>query len=396
MFLLNFLRLFTGYVRFRACGGFGERFLNLCSQKGIVLWDVETLNDGIYASTSVEGYKKIRTAAKNSGMTARIIKKYGLPFLVFKYRKRIGIPIGIVIFILCLSFLSTRIWLIDVEGNNRIPEEYIISAVEDAGLRIGCSVFTADPVKAALVAGNNTEGISDIKINIIGSRATIRIKEQEPSPEIVNTTGLYNVVANKDAQLVLLEPYCGTPIAKVLNTVLKGEVLISGVVANKDESTHYSHASGYAVGRTETAIKSAVNSDEIFHKIESNKRRYTLSFLSIEIPIGKGESNSTFLLRKEKFLSFSNKKMPLGILCDEYSSVTKNKASLSEKQMELIAIERYVNEAENYTENRQLISEKCSEKFGGNQKEIHGIFSCYENIGKEESFSINETGSSFQ
>ncbi|MCQ2479365.1 MAG: sporulation protein YqfD [Clostridia bacterium] len=394
MFLLNFFRFFTGYVRFRAHGGFGERFLNLCSQNGIVLWDVETLDDGIYASASVSGYKKIRTAARNSGMTARIIKKHGLPFLIFRYRKRIGIPVGIAFFIICLSFLSTRIWLIDVDGNNRIPEEYIIAAVENAGIKIGSSVFTADPVKTALVAGNTTEGISDIKINIIGSRATIRIKEQEPSPEIVNTQGLYNVVATKDAQLIALEPYCGTPIAKVLNTVLKGEVLISGVVANKDESTHYTHASGYAVGRTETTIKSAVISDEIFHKIESIKRRYTLSFLGIKIPLGKGESNSTFLMKKEKFLSFSNKKMPVGILCDEYSSVTKNKASLTQKQLELIAIERYVNEAENYTENRQLIGEKCNEKFGKNQKEIHGTFSCYESIGAEEKFTLNEESSS--
>lgn len=394
MFLLKFFKLFTGYVRFKAYGGFGERFLNLCAKNGIILWDVETLNDGLYASVSIDGYKKIHTAARNSGMTARIIKKYGLPFLIFKYRKRIGIPVGILIFVICLSFLSTRIWLIDVEGNKRIPEEYIISAVEDAGIKIGCSVFKADPVMAALIAGNNTEGIADIKINIIGSRATIRIKEREPSPEIINTQGLFNVVSAKDAQLIVLEPYCGTPIAKRLNTVLKGEVLISGVVANKDESTHYSHASGYAVGRTETVIKSAVEKNEKFHKIESLKKRYTISFLGVEIPIGKGENGSTFLIRKEKFISFSGKKMPVGILCDEYSTILKSEAKINEKQQELVCIERYMNNAENYTENRQIINEKSTENFEKNICKISGTFACYENIGVEEKFSLNEESSS--
>ena len=391
--LTKFMRFFTGFVRFRAFGGFGERFINLCSQNDILLWDVETLGDEIFATTSIEGYKKIRSAAKGSGMKAQIVKKSGLPFIVFRYRKRIGIPVGTAFFIIMLCFLSTRIWLIDVDGCRTVLPETVISAVEQAGLKTGCSVFSADPVKASLAAGRAVDGIADIKINIIGSRATIKIKEREKIPSIENNSGMYDLVASKDAQLIVLEPYCGTQIAGVLNTVLKGETLISGVVANKDESTGYVHASGYAVGRAQTTVNAEVNSGEKFRKIREIKKRYSIYFLGLEIPVGRA-AESRFILKSEKFISYSGKKMPVGIFCTEYSGLTKTENILTQKQAELVCVERYAQAAKNYTENRQLISERSGADFNGKTKSVSGVFDCYENIGIEREFGIEESGSS--
>lgn len=394
MFLIRFLRLFTGYVKFRAYGGFGERFLNLCSQNGIDLWDVEAEKEIIYASVSIEGYRKIRFPAKKSGMTTKIIKKYGLPFFVFRHRKRIGIPIGILIFIISLSFLSTRIWLIDVEGNNKIPEETIISAAEESGLTVGCSAIKFDPIKASLLTANKLDGISEISVNIRGSSAVIKVKEREKSPSIIDSSGMYNLVASKDAQLIILEPYCGTVQAKRFNTVLKGEVLISGIVENRDLSASYVHASGYAVGRSDKNIKSKIKSTEKFKKINHLKKRLSLYILGIEIPLGKAEKNSDFIFRKEKFLSFSKKKMPVGIIITEYSSVESNSKKTTEKEAEAICIERYMNAAKGYCETRQIISKKDKEFFDKKDKTVSGKFTCYENIGEEKSFSIEESSPS--
>lgn len=389
MFLLNFLRLFTGYVRFRACGGFGERFINLCSQNSIILWNVRMQNDVIYASASVESYKRIRSCLKKSGMTAKIIKKAGLPFLLFRYRKRIGIPIGIAVFVLSISILSTRVWLINIEGNQHIPEETVISALEESGLYVGCPA-RSDPVRISLSAGNMIDGISEISVSIKGSSADVKIKEREPSPEIADSSGMYNLVASADAQLTVLEPYCGTPLAKTMNTVLKGEVLISGIVKNRDESTSYVHASGYAVGRTEKIIEVGVGQNEKFRKNESVGRKYSLFFLGVEIPLGKSEKNYDLAFKKEKMLSYSDKKMPFGIFRTEYSSFIDSTEPLTEKQKELICIERYLETARKHTGSRQLISETSEENFGGENKTIKGKFTCYENIGIEQEFSIEE------
>ncbi|MBQ4039562.1 MAG: sporulation protein YqfD, partial [Oscillospiraceae bacterium] len=71
--ILHFLR---GYVRLKAHGGFPERFLNLCTNRGIPLWEVESRDGIMFANTTPDGYRKIRAPAKKSGMKVRISKKY--------------------------------------------------------------------------------------------------------------------------------------------------------------------------------------------------------------------------------------------------------------------------------------------------------------------------------
>lgn len=391
MFLLRILQLITGYVRFKAYGGFGERFINLCSQNEINLWDVETNGETIYASTSIEGYRKIRPCAKRSGMTTRLIKKKGIPFFIFRHRKRIGIPIGILFFIISISLLSTRIWLINVEGNSTIPNETILTAFEKSGLYVGCSKLSSDPVMISNLAENKIDGISEVSVNIHGSRATIKVKERGETPDIIDYTGTYDIVSSKDAQLVILEPYRGTTVAKKLNSVLKGEVLISGIVENKDLSTSYVHASGYAVGRTEETIKAEVLQNENFKKIKSQKKIYSIYFLGIEIPLGKAPKKFDFVFKKEKYLSYSGKQMPIGFFVTEYSSISNNKAKLNQAQQSAICIERFMNSAKEYSDTRQIISEKDMVNFKSKDKNIIGKFVCFENIGIERKFTINES-----
>ncbi len=390
MFLIRLLRLLPGCVRFRARGGFGERFINLCSINGITLWDMETHGDEIYASTTIDGYRKIRKAASGSGMTTRIVSKSGLPFFIFRNRKRTGIPAGIIIFIITTSILSTRIWLIEIEGGDKIPEERILCAVEDAGLKIGCSALSADPVNISLKASGKIEGASEIAVNIKGSKATVKIKERGEEPTVQDSSGLYNITASKDAQLVVLEPYKGTAIAKRFNTVLKGEVLISGIVANKDESTGYVHASGYAVGRTQTDVKASAAPDEKFTRPLSVKKVYTLFFFGAEIPLGRQAPKYSLAAETEKYLSFNGKRMPFGIFHTEYCGFKKT-AAPDANQTELMCIERYVQKAMDYTETRQLISESSAENFDSEKKAVDGVFTCYENIGVEKEFSIDES-----
>lgn len=390
MHIIEILRLLTGYVIFRADGGFGERFINLCSQNGIALWDIESYGEEIIASTTIEGYRNILPSAKKSGMKTHIIKECGLPFLIFRHRKRIGIPIGFLIFTITLTFLSTRVWLIDVEGCSTVPEETVLAAVENAGLRAGCSRRKTDSSLISLNVEKNVEGVSEIKINIIGSKATVIVKERAPAPGIGDASGTYDIIAAKDAQLLILEPYRGTAAAKLFNTVLKGETLISGVVANKDESAHYVHASGYAVGRTETVIKEKSSGSEKYFTLKTVKKRKKFFFLGIAFPQYGRNIKSDFVFSEEKAVSFSGQKMPAGIIETDYLSYSESTVRPDSRQLELISIERYMQKAALFVATRQVTAENVTESFGEKDKTVQGKFICYENIGIEREFKVNE------
>ena len=92
--IFNLFHLIFGCVCFTASGGFAERFINVCTAKGIQLWGIRKKSYGLTACTTIEGYKKIINAARASGMKVRIKKKVGLPFVIRKYESHTGLFVG--------------------------------------------------------------------------------------------------------------------------------------------------------------------------------------------------------------------------------------------------------------------------------------------------------------
>ncbi|MEG1551624.1 MAG: sporulation protein YqfD, partial [Oscillospiraceae bacterium] len=91
MLIIKFLRYILGYVDFTAVGGFPERFINLCTNNKIPLWNLKNSKSIVYGTTTIKGYKAIRQSAKRSGVTLKIEKKHGLPFFEHKNKKRVGL-----------------------------------------------------------------------------------------------------------------------------------------------------------------------------------------------------------------------------------------------------------------------------------------------------------------
>ena len=391
MLFVYILRFITGFVKFRAGGGFSERFVNLCNLSGIPLWDITYDGDNVFACTTIDGYKKIISCARKSGMTTKSLKRVGLPFIIFRFRSRSGLAIGLALMMLTLSILSGRIWIIDVTGNEIVPDEEIIAAVNDAGIRIGSKRSSFNAAQCAITAESEFDEVSRISINIKGSGAHITVNESPQKPEITDDSGYYNVVSAADSQLVILETYSGTAQAKLFNPVLKGQTLISGINSNKDESVSYVHAHGYAVGRTEKEIASGTDIHTKSYDIKTIKKVYSLFFLGKKITLGRSPESYDYEFESEKYLSLKSKRMPFGIFCTEYSTVEESDAELSENTARLMSIESFANQGAEYTAPRQIISIETNEEKNASSLGIKGKFICFENIGKEQPFEVTET-----
>lgn len=389
MLLIKIFRFFSGYVEFFAKGGFGERFINLCSIYDIPLWNVRACNDGFFARTTPEGYKNILVCARKSGVKTSIKRKVGIPFIIHRYRRRWGLAVGAIFLVLCLSLLSTRIWLIDVSGNSTVTDEEIIECVKEAGLFVGSRKAKLNPPQISLYASGKIEKLSWISVNISGSCANIEVREGFDSPKIRDSSGKYNLVASRDAQLIILETYNGSAQAKIFNPVLKGEVLISGVDQNKDESAAFTHADGYAVGRTEDKFNITCRADEKIYKNKLVRRVRKLYFFGIEIPLGKAPKEYDCKFDVKKYFSLGSKAMPLGVFYSDYSKKTTDETALNQSRTKLIACTRFLKAAAEYSKTHQTISSSFNVKTTAEESRLTADFAGYENIGKEVPFETD-------
>ena len=389
MKLYDFFRLISGCVELRADGGFPERFINVCTAEGIKLWDIRRLGDSVCAKTTVDGYRAIRGAAKKSGMRVRLTARHGLPFFIFRHRFRSGLLIGAALFFILLAALSGRVWIIEVSGNSAVSGAEILECFETAGLRTGKKISGLNTAEIRSSAVSSLKGISRAAINISGCTAVIEVRESRISPKIEKRGGPANIVASKDGQVQIIEPYRGTPAVKSGRTVTAGDLLISGVTQSRTDSNIFSAADGYVVATTsiKTEVSVPMSAKSL---IPVRKRRYSLYILGMEFPPQKKNESGGYYLCK-KYMTAGGKRLPFGIFYRDHFRLNEDNRRLSDDEARLAALSDYAQKYHRETLHAQLISDRAETVSDKDSVSVKGESLCYENIGRTSALEIEET-----
>ena len=116
-----------GHVRIRVEGGSYERFLNLCANHNIYLWDLIPSGDAYEMNLSIRESRPLKPHAHRSRVTVRVVERLGIPFFLPRYRNRKLFFAGIMAALGIILFLSCFIWDIHVEGNLHETTELLLS-----------------------------------------------------------------------------------------------------------------------------------------------------------------------------------------------------------------------------------------------------------------------------
>ena len=121
--VIGFLKFLRGYVLIKVWGFAPERFLNLCSNKEILLWDIKKEDDIFYMNISLSGFKKLRSIARKTRVRVVILKRCGLPFLMPGILKKKVFIAGLILTCFFWYWSSLHIWEISIEGNKTITDD---------------------------------------------------------------------------------------------------------------------------------------------------------------------------------------------------------------------------------------------------------------------------------
>lgn len=386
MLVLRFIRFLLGYVCFTAENGFPERFINLCNLNKINIWNLKSSGSVITACTDRQSYRRIRPVAKKSGMKVRIKTKHGLPFFLSAHSRRAGVLLGIIFCCVCVLFLSTRIWRVEVTGNSRVPDEEIIAVFENLGLRNGASSKNLNASSIEAQALRYLPEISWLNVNFSGCTATVEVRETVIKPPAEKSDEPSNLVASRDGQIIILRPFNGTQEQKIGNPVLKGDLLISGIEQNKDLTSSFCKAEGYVVART---VREASSSQPLKIKalrITQMQKSYKLNFLFFDIPIGK--SHTDFSDKSE--LEINGVTLPASLTRRYGYAFKECEITLERENAELLNALRYHKEcAEEF---RYLQIESGLPKLKGTPDSVYlgGQYTCIENIGLSVPMQISQ------
>ena len=298
------IRWLLGSVKFELESSFSEKFVNASIKRGIKIFNLKKIGDKVQVQSSSKEYITLTKMAKKRGIQITMVEKKGLPFLIDKYKWRKGIIIGPILFLVVLCFFSSYIWSIDVSGNQNVSEEEIINVMNDLGISGGSLKKRMDIQTLRQEAMIRLKDIAWLSINIKGSHAEILVKEKIKAPDIFQSDKPCDIRASYDGKIERIETYKGTPAVSVGDAVVKGQILISGVVENQSGGSSFVHAEGKVFALTKRSLKETVKlSQEKAVDTGKIRKKYRVKIFGLEIPFGlwyKTDDSYRCEFRKDK------------------------------------------------------------------------------------------------
>lgn len=393
MFFIYLIRFVSGYVRFCAKGGFPERFINLCSRENIPLWDISGGKQVLYAKTTIRGYHRLRTCARKSGMRPRVSGRYGLPFFLHRRRRRIGLVCGAAAAVLIVCILSSMLWTIDVQGNETVSDAEILAVFEELGVHIGARRSKIDVEEVQRTASRQLNDLAWLALNIRGSAAVVEVRERIPAPKVENDTTPRNILAARDGTILSLKVYEGEAAVKKGQAVLKGDLLISSVVTNKDLSVAFKHARGVAVAQTRHTVTHTFPVRQKARRYTGEvSERYRLSFFGLPIPFGfdrqpQGEAESALF---RNTLLMNGVPIPIYTETTLKKGYTEQEVTLTKEQALQAAAAEFEREVSRELKGARILEQKVEVRFTQDSCVLTGTYTCEEEIGVPETLQVED------
>ncbi len=224
MGLINWL---SGYLLIKVSGKNPERFLNLCTQKEILIKNARKEDDCLILSVSRKAFSKMLIPKQRSGCKVKIIKKAGLPFLIKRWNKRKIFLTGALLFFVILGFLNSFIWTIRIDGNEKITDEEIKIISAYCGLRQGVLKYKVDEKKFSQNALKCEPRLSWIWPEVKGTVLYIHVREKSSTDAPVDTKEPTDIIAKRSGRINSITVKRGFSEIMEGDSVVKGQVLIS-------------------------------------------------------------------------------------------------------------------------------------------------------------------------
>ena len=230
--MIEMLKYIRGYLRIRVWGFSPERFMNLCSNKDILLWDIVRDGEVYYMNITLKGFYKLRPIAKKTGTRVAVLQRYGLPFFLPKLLKRKVFLAGLLLTVAFWIWSSTHIWNIELEGNYQITQDVFNDFLKDNQVSEGMRKDLLDIENLEKEIRRQFPQVTWASAKLEGTKLRISIKEND-APIITDSKERpagADLVSQYQGTVVSVMVRSGVPAVAVGDAVETGTVLVEGRV----------------------------------------------------------------------------------------------------------------------------------------------------------------------
>ena len=390
MFIKIIFNYIIGYIRISIEGYYIERFINICGNEKITIWNLKrNKNVKLELNIGIKDLKKVAKIAKQTKCKIKIIKKKGLPFLFNRYRKRKLFFVFLLVIIIGLGISSNFVWNIQIVEEDKESIENLYQDVVESGLEIGkmkSKINTKDIINKVRLKRND---IAWMGIELKGTNAIVKVVKATAKPEIVDDNEYSNIVSDKQGIITKINAQNGTIAVKVGDTVNVGTTLINGWMEGKYTGLRYVHAKG----EIQAKVWHTKNKKILYNATEKTEtgnieNKYQIKINNFEINLSKRLSKFKIydtIVLENKFKIFSDFYLPISLVKITNKEIKEEQKNYNVEQAKDLGIEQLQEELDNEIEDKSKVVNKIINTYEKEDGiEVYVTYEVLEDIGTNE------------
>lgn len=390
MFIKIIFNYIIGYIRISIEGYYIERFINICGNEKITIWNLKrNKNVKLELNIGIKDLKKVAKIAKQTKCKMKIIKKKGLPFLFNRYRKRKLFFVFLLVIIISLGISSNFVWNIQIVEEDKESIENLYQDVVESGLEIGkmkSKINTKDIINKVRLKRND---IAWMGIELKGTNAIVKVVKATAKPEIVDDNEYCNIVSDKQGIITKINAQNGTIAVKVGDTVNVGTTLINGWMEGKYTGLRYVHAKG----EIQAKVWHTKNKKILYNATEKTEtgnieNKYQIKINNFEINLSKRLSKFKIydtIVLENKFKIFSDFYLPISLVKITNKEIKEEQKNYNVEQAKDLGIEQLQEELDNEIEDKSKVVNKIINTYEKEDGiEVYVTYEVLEDIGTNE------------
>ena len=389
MLIKLILKMFLGYVRIQVEGYYIERFINICTNRKILIWNLKRKKEvQLFLNIGIKDFKKLSDISRRTNCKVRIKNKKGLPFLLYRYKKRKIFAIFLLV-ILIMIFISSRyIWNVDIIVQDNQIIENIEGDLQKLGLKQGIKKNKINKEKIINEVRLHRKDISWIGLEIKGTNAKVKIVKSKEQPEIISNKDYCDIIAKKAGTISKITAQNGTAVVSVGDTVEAGDILIKGIMEGKYTEARKVHSLGVVEAEIiYSKTKEVYFEQEKYNKTGKKENKYEISINNKNIKLYKNNSKFDLYcseINQNKIKIFHNYYLPISITKITNFEQTKEVKKYSIEEAIEIATQELTKEFENEFSNKEKTIDKNVKTIQkDNSVIVTMIYKVVEEIGEE-------------
>lgn len=390
MFIKIIFNYIIGYIRISIEGYYIERFINICGNEKITIWNLKrNKNVKLELNIGIKDLKKVAKIAKQTKCKIKIIKKKGLPFLFNRYRKRKLFFVFLLVIIIGLGISSNFVWNIQIVEEDKESIENLYQDVVESGLEIGkmkSKINTKDIINKVRLKRND---IAWMGIELKGTNAIVKVVKATAKPEIVDDNEYCNIVSDKQGIITKINAQNGTIAVKVGDTVNVGTTLINGWMEGKYTGLRYVHAKG----EIQAKVWHTKNKKILYNATEKTEtgnieNKYQIKINNFEINLSKRLSKFKIydtIVLENKFKICSDFYLPISLVKITNKEIKEEQKNYNAEQAKDLGIEQLQEELDKEIEDKSKVVNKIINTYEKEDGiEVYVTYEVLEDIGTNE------------